>query len=208
MSISSRRGVRERTMEQLQSAMLQSSAGAQVRLGDLATISAKEALTQVTREDQQYVRSVSYDFRGPQKLAQRTHDGFMKSISVPSGYTAKDGNYRGDGGGDESEKGLYLVFAMGITLVVLVVALVFDSVWGSGMVFLSLPFALGGVGAAFWAFGAAFTREAAVGVILVVGLAVHQSILLVDAALHKRARECGAWWQRRVARRSGNAVRA
>jgi HAE1 family hydrophobic/amphiphilic exporter-1 len=32
----------------------------------------------------------------------------------------------------------------------------------------------------------AFTREAAVGVILVVGLAVNQSILLVDAALERR----------------------
>jgi HAE1 family hydrophobic/amphiphilic exporter-1 len=180
------KGVRERTMEQLQGAMMQSSSGAQVRLGDLATITAREALTQVVREDQQYVRQVSYDFRGPQKLAQRTHDQFMRSISVPSGYSATDGNYRGGGSGDESEKGLYLVFAMGIALVVLVVALVFDSVWGSGMVFLSLPFALAGVGAAFWAFDAAFTREAAVGVILVVGLAVHQSILLVDAALHKR----------------------
>ncbi|MGV3709755.1 MAG: efflux RND transporter permease subunit [Gemmatimonas sp.] len=180
------RGVRERTMEQLQSAMMQSGSGVQVRLGDLATISAREALTQVTREDQQYVRSVSYDFRGPQKLAQRTHDQFMRSISVPSGYSATDGNYRGGNTGDDSDRGLYLVFAMGIALVVLVVALVFDSVWGSGMVFLSLPFALAGVGAAFWAFDAAFTREAAVGVILVVGLAVHQSILLVDAALHKR----------------------
>jgi preprotein translocase subunit SecF len=71
-------------------------------------------------------------------------------------------------------------------LVVLTVALVFDSVWGAAMVFLSLPLALSGVAAAFWMFKVAFTREAAVGVILVVGLAVHQSILLVDAALNRR----------------------
>jgi len=38
----------------------------------------------------------------------------------------------------------------------------------------------------FWATGTSFSREAAVGVILVVGLAVHQAILLVDAALEKR----------------------
>lgn len=179
-------GVRERTMEQLQNSLIQSASGATVRLGDLADVRAQEALTLVTREDQQYVRIVAYDFRGPQKMAQRTHDSFMKSISVPSGYTALDGNTGFGGRSDESEKGLYLVFAMGIALVVLVVALVFDSVWGAWMVFLSLPLALAGVGAAFWAFSAAFTREAAVGVILVVGLAVHQSILLVDAALHKR----------------------
>jgi HAE1 family hydrophobic/amphiphilic exporter-1 len=53
-------------------------------------------------------------------------------------------------------------------------------------VFLSLPVALGGVAGIFWATKTSFTREAAVGVILVVGLAVNQSILLVDAALEKR----------------------
>ena len=179
-------GVRERTMDQLQNSLIQSPSGATVRLGDLAEVRAQEALTLVTREDQQYVRIVAYDFRGPQKMAQRTHDSFMKSISVPSGYTALDGNENFGSGSDQSEKGLYLVFGLGVALVVLVVALVFDSVWGAWMVFLSLPLALAGVGAAFWAFNAAFTREAAVGVILVVGLAVHQSILLVDAALHKR----------------------
>jgi HAE1 family hydrophobic/amphiphilic exporter-1 len=40
--------------------------------------------------------------------------------------------------------------------------------------------------AAFWLAGAAFTREAAVGVILVVGHGVNQAILVVDAALERR----------------------
>jgi hydrophobic/amphiphilic exporter-1 (mainly G- bacteria), HAE1 family len=40
--------------------------------------------------------------------------------------------------------------------------------------------------AAFWVAKAGFTREAAVGVILVVGLAVNQAILLIDAALERR----------------------
>jgi len=49
-----------------------------------------------------------------------------------------------------------------------------------------LPLCLAGVAATFWATKTSFSREAAVGVILVVGLAVHQCILLVDAALEKR----------------------
>ncbi|HWO88611.1 MAG TPA: efflux RND transporter permease subunit, partial [Gemmatimonadales bacterium] len=73
-----------------------------------------------------------------------------------------------------------------VALVVLAVALVFDSVWATAMVFLGLPLALAGSAAAFWIAGAAFTREAAVGVVLVVGLSVNQSILLVDAALQRR----------------------
>jgi HAE1 family hydrophobic/amphiphilic exporter-1 len=142
----------------------------------------------VEREDQQYIRQVSYDFRGPNKLAQRTHKSFMQSLSAPAGYTFVDLTEQFFGQDDESAKGLWLVFALGIALVVLTVALVFDSVWGAVMVLLSLPIALTGVVAAFWATDTAFTREAAVGVILVVGLAVNQAILLVDAALDARRR--------------------
>jgi multidrug efflux pump subunit AcrB len=39
---------------------------------------------------------------------------------------------------------------------------------------------------AFWVMKAAFTREAAVGVILVIGLAVNQAILVTDAGLARR----------------------
>jgi HAE1 family hydrophobic/amphiphilic exporter-1 len=83
--------------------------------------------------------------------------------------------------------------------VLLSVALVFDSVWSAGMILLSLPLAFTGVVAAFWISGATFTREAAVGVILVIGLSVNQAILLVDALLIAR-RRIGALSRRAVLR--------
>lgn len=179
-------GARERSLDELQDAIIPTGNGAPVRIGDVAWVDAREALGTIRREDQQYIRQVSYDFRGPTKLARRTHTAFMASLSAPAGYSIIDLTDGSPFDRDNSEQGLWLVFAVGITLVVLTVALVFDSVWGAAMVFLSLPLALSGVAAAFWAFKVAFTREAAVGVILVVGLAVHQSILLVDAALVRR----------------------
>lgn len=179
-------GARERSLDELQDAIIPTANGAPVRIGDVAWVDAREALGTIRREDQQYIRQVSYDFRGPTKLARRTHTAFMASLSAPAGYSIIDLTDGSPFDRDNSEQGLWLVFAVGITLVVLTVALVFDSVWGAAMVFLSLPLALSGVAAAFWAFKVAFTREAAVGVILVVGLAVHQSILLVDAALVRR----------------------
>jgi HAE1 family hydrophobic/amphiphilic exporter-1 len=48
--------------------------------------------------------------------------------------------------------------------------------------------ALAGVAGAFLIADAPFTREAAVGVIIVIGLAVNQTILLADAALRRRRR--------------------
>ena len=182
-------GARERTMEELREAFIPSSNGSPVRIGDVATVGEQESLSTIDREDQQYVRMLTYDFRGPAKLANRTHKAFMASISVPAGFSVGDASFSW-GGEDDSDKGLWLVFGLGIVLVVLAVAMVFDSVWAAWMVLISLPLALAGVMAAFIVAKAAFTREAAVGVILVVGLAVHQGILLIDAALeHRRSNQ-------------------
>jgi hydrophobic/amphiphilic exporter-1 (mainly G- bacteria), HAE1 family len=178
-------GARDRAMDELRDALVPTASGAPVRIGDLARVDEREALGSITREDQQYVRVLAYDFRGPARLAQRTHAAFLEAIAVPPGYRVEDAGYF-SGPQDESQQGLWLVFGIGIALVVLAVAMVFDSAWGAALVFLSLPLSLGGVMAAFWLTGAAFTREAAVGVILVIGLAVNQAILLVDAALAKR----------------------
>jgi multidrug efflux pump subunit AcrB len=169
-------------------------------------VSERETLGSVSREDQRYVRIVSYEFRGPGKLARRTHDAVLASIAVPAGYSAEDASTGFGPPPDESERGLWLVFAIGVALVVLAVAIVFDSVWAAWMVLLSLPLALGGVAGAFWIAKASFTREAAVGVILVVGLAVNQSILLVDAALERRRRRAALGGS--PALRPDDAVRA
>lgn len=185
-------GARDRTLDQLREAVVPTPSGAPVRVADLSFVDAREALSVVTREDQQYIRTVNYDFRGPQRLAQRTHDAFLAAIAVPAGYDVKDAGSMWGYTDDKSAKGLWLVFGIGLSLVVLAVALVFDSVWGAAMVFLSLPLALAGVVASFWFMKAAFGREAAVGVILVVGLAVNQAILLVDAALARRRQRLAA----------------
>ena len=73
--------------------------------------------SRISREDQQYVRILSYDFRGPVKLANRTHEAFMRSISVPAGYTVSDEYFGWED--DQSQKGLWLVFGVGLALVAL-----------------------------------------------------------------------------------------
>ncbi|HET7110423.1 MAG TPA: efflux RND transporter permease subunit [Gemmatimonadales bacterium] len=198
-----RAGADSRSLNDLRQAIVPSPSGAPVRIRDLAAVDEQTGLGTVSREDQQYLRIVGYEFRGPPKLAERTHKAFMASISVPPGYSVGDEEFSWSP--DQSAKGLWLVFGIGVVLVILSVALVFDSVWAAAMIFLSLPLALGGVVAAFWLTGNAFTREAAVGVILVVGLAVNQAILLVDAALAMR-RQAGQDGQDARVRRKGLGV--
>ncbi|NUN96301.1 MAG: efflux RND transporter permease subunit, partial [Candidatus Omnitrophica bacterium] len=155
-------GASKYALPSLSTGTVPNTARAPVRVGDLATVTEREGLSQINREDQQYVRILSYDFRGPQKLANRTHKAFMGSIAVPAGYTAGDEKFEWED--DDSTKGLWLVFAIGVALVLLAVAAVFDSSWAASIVFLSLPLALAGVAGIFWATGTSFSREAAVGV--------------------------------------------
>jgi HAE1 family hydrophobic/amphiphilic exporter-1 len=178
-------GANTRSLDELREALLPTPDGGAVPIGAVSTVSERDLLSAIDREDQQYMRLVAYEFRGPNRLAQRTHDAFMKSVSTPPGYKVEESGF-GFFNPDNSEKGLWLVFAVGVILVILAVALVFDSIWATSIIFLSLPIALGGVILAFWVMKAAFTREAAVGVILVIGLAVHQAILVTDAGLHRR----------------------
>ena len=178
-------GANTRSLDELRDAMITTPDGGAVPIGSVSSVSERELLSAIDREDQQYMRTVAYEFRGPNRLAQRTHDAFMKSVSTPPGYKVEESGF-GFFTPDDSEKGLWLVFAIGVILVILADALVFDSIWATSIIFLSLPVALGGVILAFWVMKAAFTREAAVGVILVIGLAVHQAILVTDAGLQRR----------------------
>ena len=182
-------GANTRSLDELREALLPTPDGGTVPIGAVSAVGERDLLSGIDREDQQYMRTVAYEFRGPNRLAQRTHDAFMKSVATPPGYKVEEAGF-GFFTPDNSEKGLWLVFAVGVILVILAVALVFDSIWATSIIFLSLPIALGGVILSFWVMKAAFTREAAVGVILVIGLAVHQAILVTDAGLQRRkARE-------------------
>jgi multidrug efflux pump subunit AcrB len=178
-------GANTRSLDELSAALVPTPDGGAVPISSLSIVSERDLLSGIDREDQQYMRTVAYEFRGPNRLAQRTHDAFMKSVSAPPGYKVEEAAF-GFFTPDDSEKGLWLVFAVGVVLVILAVALVFDSIWATSIIFLSLPIALGGVVFAFWVMEAAFTREAAVGVILVIGLAINQAILVTDAGLQRR----------------------
>ncbi|HWO88861.1 MAG TPA: efflux RND transporter permease subunit, partial [Gemmatimonadales bacterium] len=114
-------GARSRTLDKLRAAIVPTALGTPVRIGDVAEVSEEETLGRISRQDQQYVRILSYDFRGPPRLAERTHRSFMRSITLPPGYSASDDRFSWQE--DDSARSLWLVSAIGVALVVLAVAL-------------------------------------------------------------------------------------
>ena len=118
----------------------------------------------------------------------------IASVPLPPGYTAVLG-----GDAEEQTKSFGQLFAAlgaSIVLAYLLMAVLYDSFVAPIVILFSLPVAVGGAVGALWIFGYTFNIFSMIGLILLVGLAIKNGILLVDRANRNRAagmtRERGA----------------
>ncbi len=163
---------------ELPEVLLQTPAGQGVRLGDVAAVGEREVLNRIERENQQYQRYVSYEFRGPTKLGDRVRDAVIANTQLPEGYSIEgEQEWRWS---SEEQKQIYEVLAVSLILIFMVTAALFESVRQPFCVLLTVPMALVGVFLIFYFMDASFTREAYIGVIMMGGIVVNNAILLVD----------------------------
>jgi HAE1 family hydrophobic/amphiphilic exporter-1 len=162
----------------LQELLIPSPGGQSVRLGDVATLNERDVQPRILREDQQYERTVAYEFRGPVKLGDVVRDAVIAATELPPGYTIRE--RAAWGWSVEEKKQIYGVLIVSLLLVFMVTAALFESVRQPLVVLFSVPMALIGVFLMFFYAGASFTREAYIGVIMMGGVVVNNSILLVD----------------------------
>lgn len=149
-----------------------------VRLGDVARVEERRVLNRIVREDQQYQRNVAYEFRGPQKLGDRVHAGVIAATQVPDGYKLEGRDqWRWS---TEEQQQIWAVLVVSLFLVFMVTAALFESFKQPLCVLLTVPMALVGVFLIFFYTDASFTREAYIGVIMMGGIVVNNSILLID----------------------------
>ncbi len=171
-------GNREVDLLDLRRTQVVTSSGQPVRLGELVQIESRDVLAEINRENQQYERSVAYEFRGPYKLGDLVHSTVIESTEVPPGYTVKKSDrWRWSA---EERSQIYLVLGVSIFLVYMVTAALFESLLLPLCVLLAVPMALIGVFMIFFFTDAHFTREAWIGVIMMGGIVVNNAILLVD----------------------------
>lgn len=174
-------------VQQLQQLLLPAPGGGAVRLADVARLDEREVLSRILREDQQYQRTVSYEFRGPNKLGDRVHEAVMKSTALPAGYTLV-GREEWRWSDDERTQ-IYLVLGVSLVLVFMVTAALFESLRQPLCVLFTVPMALIGVFLVFFFTGASFTREAFIGVIMMGGVVTNNATLLVDHVNQLRRRD-------------------
>jgi HAE1 family hydrophobic/amphiphilic exporter-1 len=188
LSFAIRTGDRERMdLLALQEMLIPAPAGGAVRLADVAVLEEREVLSRILREDQQYQRTISYEFRGPTKLGDRVRDAVVDATRLPAGYTVigKE-EWRWS---DEERGQIWGVLAVSLVLIFMVTAALFESLRLPLCVLGTVPMALIGVFLTFFFTDASFTREAFIGVIMMGGVVVNNATLLVDHVNQLRRRE-------------------
>jgi HAE1 family hydrophobic/amphiphilic exporter-1 len=162
----------------LRETIIQTPDGRGVRLGDVVAIDRRDVLASIRRENQQYERSVAYEFRGPRKLGDLYRDALIENTELPPGYTIMVS--QGFRWGSDQRNQIYALLAISILLIYMVTSALFESLRQPLAVLLTVPMALIGVFLIFFYARATFTREAYIGVIMMGGIVVNNAILLVD----------------------------
>ena len=156
-----------------------------MELGDIVQIDTLEVQGSIERENGEYIRTVAYSFMGAERMAARFRVTLLDNLVLPSGYRIHEEEYipfwLQD---DDTDMNLLVILA--IIAVFAVTAIVFESFKAPLYILAVIPMAMVGVVAGFWIFDKIFTPQAYVGSVFLVGIAVNNSILLVDSYQKKK----------------------
>jgi len=171
---------------------LQTSGGGSVRLGQVATIEEVSGPSQISRRERERVINVSagldpaYNLGEISPVVRRA----VASISAPPGYSLTVG-----GAVEQQNRGfgqLFTALGASIVLAYLLMTILYSSFSQPFVILFALPVAIGGAIGALWILGYSFNIFALIGLILLVGLAIKNGILLVDRTNTNRQRGLNA----------------
>jgi hydrophobic/amphiphilic exporter-1 (mainly G- bacteria), HAE1 family len=149
-----------------------------IQLASMAPYTIETVSGAIERLDQQYRRYVSIDYRGPYRMGHEFLERELEAFALPAGYRLDRGSFFFLTA--ETRRAIGWVLLATIGLVFLIMAAVFESWRLPLVVMLSVPMAVVGVSIGFLWSEANFAEGAFIGVVLLVGIAVNDSILLTD----------------------------
>ncbi len=149
-----------------------------LQLSSMAPFAVETVPGAIERLDQQYRRYVSIDYGGPQRVGREFLERELESFALPAGYRLESRSMIFFTAETQQSMGWALLATIG--LVLLIMAAVFESWRMALVVIVSVPMAAIGVSLGFLWSGVNFAEGALIGLILLIGVAVNDSILLMD----------------------------
>jgi len=155
--------------------------GAPVYLRDVATVTTSLGPTDIRRENQNRVLRLTADVVAEVAPVGEVNDSVrarLADLELPEGYGIIMGGE--EEAIRENNRQLTLVVLLAIFLVFVVLAVQYESLIDPFVIILAIPLSLIGVGIALWATGTPLSAPVLLGVILLAGIVVNNSILLVE----------------------------
>jgi len=168
-----------KSLEDIKNVYITNRLGQNITLGNIATVDLRSGPQVIERKNQQrYERYESDYFGRPLGDINSDISRIIAKEKIPSGVTVKvAGNAEQMA---ESFKSLFVALLLGIALIYLVMVAQFESFLEPFIIMFAIPFAVVGVVWSLFLTGAPFGVMPFIGLIMVVGIAVKNSIVLVD----------------------------
>jgi hydrophobe/amphiphile efflux-1 (HAE1) family protein len=165
--------------EDISRLLVRTAGGGMVHLGDLITVNQQPTLQTITRRDRERAITIFANVARGQSQSNAIDDSLAIARDVlPDGYRAVTSGssraYR------ESFQSLWFAFALGLLVAYMVLASQFNSFVHPVTILLALPFSVSGALFALWISGQSLNVYSMLGLILLVGIAKKNSIMLVD----------------------------
>ncbi|MBN1150847.1 efflux RND transporter permease subunit [candidate division WOR-3 bacterium] len=148
-------------------------------LRDLCSLSEVTYPPHIERENQQYTKMIAYDYQGPYKQAEGFRQAFMSSVHLPEGFELGDVEFYMEEEGLK-KKEIIIAIALSIFLLLAVLSSLYESLKKPLLILIVLPISFFGVALVYWLFKKEFDASAFVGLILLLGIAVNDGIVLID----------------------------
>jgi len=162
----------------LENLTVTTATGEKIRLADLVDIQERKVSSGIDRKDQQYMVNVMWDYKGSTKRARRYTESIFNSLELPSGFKAElDYNQFLS---DDETRNLRVVMWMVVIIVFMIIAALYESFIDPVVIFMAVPLSFIGVSWIYDYVGASFDSTAWIGLVILFGIVVNNSILLVS----------------------------
>lgn len=175
----------------LEAMVVPTEAGDRIRLDELVYLNERKVSGGIDRKDQQYMVTIKWDYKGSPKKARQYNESIFESLDLPAGFKAEMDYSQFTS--EEEDRNLNFVAGIAVLIVFMIMAALYESFIDPLVIFLTIPLSFVGVSWIYWYTGNSFDSTAYIGLIILAGIVVNNSILLVSHINHevKRMPESG-----------------
>ena len=167
------------SVENLKQIVITAPTGQKVTVGEIADFAFDNSPSQITRQNQVRTVTISSNISGRDlQSVSRDIDKAISKYQFPAGYTIETGGEQQEMA--ESFTNLAYALLLSILIVYMILASQFESLLQPFIIMLAIPFALTGAFIALFLTGTPLSLVAFLGVIMLSGIVVNNSILLID----------------------------